>query len=360
MESTIRSPKKSSTLLYVLLFLLLLLIGYFAYNVITQGDKGGTKDVKNEAKDEGSEKGSGGEVVDDDTDGEIDEEVVDTGSMSLSDFKSTSQSVGSMSEIAGSFYTLVSLNNSAKSGYHLFEFTLSGKESGSPQPHATATYVPSLGAVRVDLRGVTTDNSGIGYQKSLDINRDGVVKIYHNVSADQTQELYDIGVVSQTPFLLSIKEVGFGTDVWVLSLGVKYPGVSENQAKLDLGSDVFSKEIQTIAGANRVDGARVSSYSYSASAGVLRVVFEVRGSDTLPIPSVKAEYVDGLLVMRFTDIVSDAIAKMPASQSMSGGITMVWEMDGSSASKYTFEGATKEFKLYGSTNPNQVVLEIRL
>lgn len=359
MEPNVRGRKKSSSFLYIILFLILIGLGYFAYRFV------------NKEKEVDSETGNTPEVIQDNSDDEEvinpdvdenleeeDEEDSDTGVVDFSKFSLAAQSVGSSSDNTDMFYTLSTLTNSAQEGFHRFEFTFMGKQEDSNTPYAVASYVPSLGAIRVDFSGVTTDNSGIGYQKSLDINKEGVIKIYHNVSADQTQELYDIGVSKETTFYFSSTENGENS--WTITLDVRYPGASETEGTLDLGSDEFSKDMQSLSGASSAEGARVSSYSYSASGGVLRVVFEVKGSSSKPIPSVEAEYEGDSLVMRFPSVVSDAIAKMPSSQSMGGGINMLWEMDGSNMSKYTFENASKEFKLYGSTNPNQVVIEIRL
>ncbi|MBI2357100.1 hypothetical protein HYV12_03575 [Candidatus Dojkabacteria bacterium] len=361
MEPRIREPKKSSSLLYVFLFILLALIGYLAYSYVSKQDDAGKKendteqgtdtDTSNDEEELPVEE----EETEDNTDTDTDTPVV----TDLSNFKTTAQNVGVSDSTDTSQYTLSSLTNTANVGYHSFVFTLVEKSSGSPNPYVTSTYVSSLGAIRVDFKGVTTDNSGIGYQKSLMINKEGVVKVYHNVSADQTEELYDVGVTKETPFLLTSTSTTTGT--WSIKLDVKYPGASDSDTTVDLGSDEFSKTVQSIVGATRTDGAKVSSYSYSSSGGVLRVVFEVKGSTEKPIPSATAGYDgDNNLVLRFTDIVSDAIAKMPAALTMSGGVTMIWEMDGTNASKYTFDGATKDFKLYGSTNPNQIIIEIKL
>ncbi|HRI05874.1 MAG TPA: hypothetical protein PLV59_02950 [Candidatus Dojkabacteria bacterium] len=369
MDPNVRTPKKSSSLLYIFLFIVLVLIGYFAYSfVMNQDDKKedgqNTQQEDDNQNDDSQNEGENENPDSNDDQGTSGDELPNgSGSdeVDLSEFKTSSQSVGSDSNTDGDFYSLTALSQKSMTGYHRFQFFVEPKEQGSDvdTPYVTATYVASLGAIRVDFKGITNDQSGVGYQKSMMINKDGVIKVYHNVSADQTEELYDVGVSKETPFLLSVKDTD--TMSWIVTLDVKYPGVSEDSGDVDLGSEEFSKEAQSIVGATRSDGARVSSYSYSASGGVLRIVFEVKGSTAKPIPSVNAGYDgDGKLVMRFTDVVSDAIAKMPAALTMTGGVTMTWEMESSNTSMYTFEGASKEFKLYGGTNPNQVIIEIKL
>ncbi|KKR05716.1 MAG: hypothetical protein UT34_C0002G0223 [candidate division WS6 bacterium GW2011_GWF2_39_15] len=372
MEPNVAPKKRSSSLLYILLLVILALIGYGAYVLVNKESNTDKQnnDTNNESVDENTESetetdtdtntntDTDSETTDSDTNAEPEPDTnTDTTVVDFTSYKTTKQTVGSSDETDGQ-YTLSSLTDTANTGFHRFEFTLTRKTDSDVNPYVTATYIASLGAIRIDFAGVTTDNSGIGYQKSRMINKEGVIKIYHNVSADQTEELYDIGVSKETPFLFSM--TGIDASSWLITLDVKYPGVVDT-ADVDLGSEEFSKDAQTITGAGKADGAKVSSYSYSASGGILRIVFEVKGSTAKPIPSASAGYDgDNLLTLRFTDISEDVIAKMPAALDMPGGITMVWEMEGSSASKYTFDGAAKEFKLSAGTSPNQVILEIKL
>lgn len=337
-------PSKPKIGSYLLLLLILAL-------AIWGGSKLFGKEEKIEEKNEDEKV----EVIDltdeeDDDSKVVEEEDVTT---DFSEFSTGRQSVGEDGNT--NEYTLLGITDTSYTGFHRFVFEMSGKDGVTQQPNIIADYRASLGSIRVDLNGTTTDNSGIGYQKSRDVNKDGVIRLYHNVSSDQTEELYDIGVVSSTPFYLYVSETSTG--VWKVTLDVKYPGASE--VEVDSGSGDFSKDEQTISGGGSSDGARVTSYSYNTSSGVLSLVFTVTGSSSKPVPSALAKYEGDLLTLNFTSLVSDTIAKDGADVSLPGGIKMVAGMSGSS-STYTFEGASREFRLSATTSPNQVVLEIRL
>src|SRR5690606_1489590 len=97
----------------------------------------------------------------------------------MSEFSTDRQSVGSESNTGE--YTLLGVTDSSNVGFHRFTFEISGKNEATESPHIIADYRASLGAIRLDLNGMTTDNSGIGYQQAKDINKDGVIRLYHNV-----------------------------------------------------------------------------------------------------------------------------------------------------------------------------------
>lgn len=214
-------------------------------------------------------------------------------------------------------------------------------------------YRSSLGSIRVNLSGVTSDNSGIAYQGSRSINTEGITRIYHNISSDQTEELYDIGVSESTPFYLHSEEVSSGK--WNIILDVKYPG--ESELEIDLGSTDFSTESQSITGAVSTDGAAVTGYSFSVSGGQLVFVWTVSGSSSKPIPSVSAELgEDGILNVQFESVTSDKVSSAVDSIELPGDIGFTY-----SSGAYHFEiGADSEYKLSASTSPNQVELTVKL
>ena len=146
------------------------------------------------------------EVVVDPVVPEVKEEpkvVIDNGNLDFSTYVTTTMNIGDKDE--DGMFSLDEIKKTADSSVYKFEFVLSPKDSAM-DPYITATYIKSSGAIRVVLDRVNEDNSGIGYQKSLAINKDGVIKIYHNVSAKSTEELYDIGISKETPFYLEGRE----------------------------------------------------------------------------------------------------------------------------------------------------------
>lgn len=278
------------------------------------------------------------------------EEVVST---DFSKFTSNSQEIGSL---GSDEYKLEKITDTKMSGFHRIVFSISSKDDKNNLPNVLASYRADSGVIRVSLNMLTTDASGIAYQKSREIGEQGVLRIYHNVSSNQEEEIYDIGVSKSTTFLLSSEETSAGN--WDVTLDVRYPG--ETNVDVDMGSTDFSQDKQEIIGGTSSDGAKVSSYSYGASSGILSFVWSVKGSDAKPIPSVSAEYVnDNELVVTFSDLSSDVIASSASTLSLYGGVEQVsWTRSGNE-SKYTFKVTSKrDFKLKSSLSPNQVVLEI--
>ncbi|MCC7290082.1 hypothetical protein IT417_02425 [bacterium] len=272
----------------------------------------------------------------------------------FSTFSNSSQSVGNSGN--SSQYTLKSVEDSKEDGFHSFVFNVQAKTSETMEsPYVVVKYMTSQGSIRVDLNGVTKDESGIGYQKSRNIDEQGVIRLYHNISSDPKEELYDIGVAKQT--LFKIVSVEDAENTWKITLSVKYPG--GNTTSETFGSDAFSKDVQAIDGGLKVDNSKVVSYSYSTAGGVLSLVFNVSGSTSRPVPSATAEYnSEGKLVLSFTSLVSDNVHNSLDGDDL-GGFGITTEKVGDKY-VYTFNGPTKEFKLYGSKSPNQVILEIKL
>ena len=282
---------------------------------------------------------------------------IGTTSASDSDFttySSSKQTVGDSTNTKE--YTLKSIVDTAQTGYHNFVFTLDAKATDTTvSPYVTATYSSSLGAIRVVLNGATTDQSGIGYQKSRNIDKDGVIRIYHNVSSNALEELYDLGVSTSTPFKLYV--TANGTNSWKVTVDVKYPG--GNTTSESFGSADFSKEMQAIDGGLTPDNAKISAYSYATSGGVLSITFNVSGSTSRPVPSATAQYnSSSKLQLTFPGLVSDGIYTS-INNKVIGGITITTTRTGNQ-SVYTFDGASKEYRLSATKSPNQILMEIQL
>ncbi|HVX93238.1 MAG TPA: hypothetical protein VHA74_03965, partial [Candidatus Dojkabacteria bacterium] len=253
-------------------------------------------------------------------------------------------------------YTLKSITDTTKTTYHNFVFTLDAKSTDTTvSPYVVVNYSSSLGAIRVDLNGVTIDQSGIGYQKSRNIDKEGVIRLYHNVSADSTEELYDIGVSKSTPFKVFVTENGANS--WKVTVDVVYPG--GNTTSESYGSSDFSKELQALDGCVAPDSCKVSAYSYSTSGGVLSIIFTVSGTTSRPTPAADAKYnASSKLELTFLGLSSDGIYASMNNKTI-GGITITTSRVGTK-SVYTFNGASKEYRLSATKSPNQVLLEIKL
>jgi hypothetical protein len=279
-----------------------------------------------------------------------------TGATDFSKFSGSKQTVGSNPSKAE--YRVSTVTNSDQTDFRRFivriEYTGSTVATAK-FPTSYAEYRSDLSAIRLITTGISEDKSGFGYQDSIEINTKGIIRLYHAVTGVIGEDTFDIGVSKSTDFYLYTKDISAG--VWDLYLDVKYPGVTTSST-IDLGSKDFSKLKQNIVGGTTADGARSVSYSFVAEGGVFQLAFNVQGSSTKPLPDSYAEYVNGKLVMVFTDI-TDVLGNGYTKDFPSIGVMRV-ERTGN-MSKYTFDSVTnKDFKLYGLQSPNQVVLEIKL
>jgi len=287
------------------------------------------------------------------TDTTTDGDNEDTTVTPLTGFSTESQTVGVAS---ASTFTIEEVTNISRTGYHEFVFSLSS--TGTDDPYVVATYRSNDGVIRIDLNQIEKDSSGIGYQKAVAINKEGISQLYHNVSSDQTEEIYDIGVSRSTPFTITTSKMSDGWDVIV---GVQYPG-EVSTTGMDLGSTEFSKLAQSIKGVDATKGATLASYTYGSTSGVLKFVWNVNSTDTNPIPSVSAEYgTENKLVVTFNSVQTDKVYLAVDGIDLPGDLAMQTERSGET-SIYTFYGLTENvnYKLSGSISPNQVIVEIQL
>ena len=306
-----------------------------------------------------------------DFDEDIDEEVVQeqeedteyeyTGDTDFSSFSTDQQVVGEISE---NTFSIRGVEDSRGDGYHKFVFELRQEEldedleMGDIGPLVTATYLSNLGSIRMEFQNIETDNSGIGYQQERRVDRDGVLRIYHNISTEADQEIYDIGVSRSTPFELTA--VYLEEDIWEVVLRVKYPG--DLEVDIDLGSEEFSREDQSIDGAGLEESASIDAYTFGRPTGLLKLVWTVNAQGGNPIPNVSASFnEEGDLVVVFNELFVDRVAgSITEEMILPSGITVVAERE-SGTSTYVFSriSSESEYRLSASLSPNQVVLEIR-
>jgi len=268
-----------------------------------------------------------------------------TGETDFSSFSSDTQTLGEQSEAE---FSIKSLTETARDGYHEFVFTLNTTDE-DVQPYVVASYIANMSVVRLDFQRISQDSTGIGYQQEKSINKNGITRIYHNISAQQDQELYDIGVTKSTSFKLSSEKKTSGE--WSVMLKVKYPG--ERTVEIDMGSEEFSTEDQTIEGIGATENASITSY--------MKLVWSVGGQGDNPIPSVIASYNDeGELVVTFESLSVDRVSNISETLTLPLGITAKPTRSGQT-SIYTFTGmkSKAEFRLSASLSPNQVTLEIK-
>ncbi len=283
------------------------------------------------------------------------EKIVEEKEIVVGDFSKFSNENQEIGNVGNDVYKITLFTEKPMEGFHRFVFEVEG--SGT-LPNVSVSYKPELGAIRLLFKEIEEDNSGLGYQKSYDIEKDGVVKVFHNVSPNSKEEVYDIGVAKSTVFLLHSKKLEDGK--WQINLDVKYPG--ESDLEIDKGSDDFSSDEQSIEGAKSSDGARITNYSYGVEENTFRFIWTVRGSESKPIPEVRARYnEEGELTVVFPDLDSDYIGRDRNEAELIGNVESVSWNRVANETIYRFVlKEKKDFRLKSSLSPNQVILEVEL
>ncbi|MBN1618050.1 hypothetical protein JW887_01755 [Candidatus Dojkabacteria bacterium] len=299
----------------------------------------------------------------------------DTGTEDIVDFSMDAQAIGEYDEDVD--YDLVSIEDSRVADYHEFEFKF--QSSSSKLPLVTASLNSASGYIEVIIKGVSTDNSGIAYQSSRTVNQDGIVNIYHAISSNENESIYNIGIDSDVEFRL---REGDGLSVW---LDVIYPDMSngpDDAADDDSGDfdssgsddeddtdavadpNVFSNNTQTFSTVNSSGDVSLVRYSWAIEGDVLKFVWETSSNSANKIPPVTATYnaTNKTVTVKFSNLQKDSICGTDnvidtelsgISPSMSGSFA-------SGTSTYTFK-LTKEttYKISKSDSPSQVIIEIK-
>jgi hypothetical protein len=351
-------------LIVALLALVLLVVSYFIWNSSQKDTEDKTNDsafeqvvlVEEEEKDVKNDTNKTEEDKEDEKEVETEVETKIPTTTDLSKFSQAKQTLGTKS--TKDEYRVVSVTDTDKGEYRRITFKveyLGADKNTSKLPLSYAEYRSDLSAIRFIMSGISEDKSNIGYQSSRDINTKGIVRIYHAVTGVIGDSTYDIGTTKATGFYLTAVELSKGN--WEINLDVKYPGAVTGST-VDLGSTTFSKTKQSIVGAKTADGASASGFSYSASGGVFQLVLNVQGSATKPIPDSYAEYSGGKLQLVLTDS-SDIFGNGKEYELPSIGKLTV--LRSGNKSTYVLDNVSdKEFMLYGTQSPNQIILEVKL
>ena len=312
----------------------------------TEEESAGSEDENEEDLDESEEDNGDEENIEE----EEEEEVVGD----FSDFSEDTQTVGDSSDKASAEYTLASISDSQQSGFHRFIFDLSSTETEFAS--VEAQLVSSGGYIRVKLDRVTQDDSGIIYQGTREINEDGVLKLYHAVTPNESEEVYQVGISQDTTFYLHTD------DGLKVVLDVKYPGeVESGDGEED--SMEFTTSATTLSGTNTVGDARFVSYSWSTESTLLKFIWGSSSASGNPTPPTTVAYNASAktVTVTFTDLQADAVIGSDGTFS-SALSTIVDEVTGTrsgTTSTYVFDlNDESRYRIYRSTSPNQVVLDI--
>jgi hypothetical protein len=220
----------------------------------------------------------------------------------------------------------------------------------------SATNKSSLGTMEIVVSNVQSDGTGMDYDESIDINKDGLTKLTKVVSGESNTLKYNLGFADAPEFYLYEPElVG---DSLIVKFSIKYPGGEISTE--DYGSTEFTTDDVSVESSTAEEGVRISGYSYSVSGGVLRYVFKTSSNTGSPIPSFEGSLADGVLTVTFPSLSTDIIYSSSGGEvDLPGGVTLSITRSGNQ-SLYEFVGVGDQYKLYGSTSPNQVIVDVQL
>ena len=297
---------------------------------------------------------TGSEDVADQTAPDEEETTADEGSFDR--FSDEIQTVGCSDEADDADYSLTAINDTEMAGYHRFKFVLESDEDQLPE--VEARLVSSGGYISVRLDRITSDESGIGYQSSRRIDTEGIVRIYHQVTPVESEEVYQVGITDDTIFYL---HEGSGLSVL---LDVKYPGADEGADTAAEDSEDFIAEDTTLTGTNTSGDAKLVNYSWSVGSDVVSFVWGTSADSGNPTPPTDVMY-DGAgkkLTVSMKNVLSDTV--IGSSGEFESDLTapvenVVGSREGTT-STYVFHLTTAaEYRIYRSTSPNQLILEVQ-
>jgi len=312
---------------------------------------GCTKKEEDVVEDEGQE------TTQEEKDTEDSAEDEDLGYLSNPDeFTKVKQSLGESSDFE---YTIESVESSKNEGYQEFLFDISSTQSDVVTPLFVVEPFLDKGVLRVTIKNIFGDNTGITHSEGIKVDTGAITGIYRVITSLENTRIYDIGILANNPFKLELKESD--TNTWLFSVKVAYD-TKYTAPTVDYGSTEFSSDAQSIEGMTSEEGAKITTYSYSTSGGILKFTLAVASGASNPIPSVNAQYdEEGMLVVTFESLESDKVSTWGSSISLPSGVTAFVSRSGES-SVYKFGGISgkKPFKLSATQSPNQVLVEITL
>jgi hypothetical protein len=172
------------------------------------------------------------------------------------------------------------------------------------------------------------------------------------VTANESEEVYNIGISSDTEFYLH-------SDGMQVILDVKYPGEASAD-DYDDPDDFMSEDVE-LEGTNEEGDARITGYTWGAEGGIFKFIWETSSTSGNPTPPTTVTYNGDEIVVTFSDLSGDILlSDGEFEESLTSGVgQVVGEIDGDDH-LYTFTlDVESEYKIYREVSPNQVVIEIK-
>jgi hypothetical protein len=282
-----------------------------------------------------------------------DEELGDVEIDSGVDYSTSNQSVG---EDTDELFTLDDLKVTKGENVMEVQFTFAGELSEESSIPVTAVNKSSLGTMEIVVNNVESDGTGMTFDESISVNREGITRLTKIVSGEENTVKYYLGFADAPEFYLYEPEVD-GSSL-IVKLSIKYPGGEISTE--DFGTTEFTSEDVTVESSTSDQGVRISGYSYSVSGDVLRYVLKTSTNTGSPIPSFEGSIAEGVLTVSFPSLSADiTYSATEGSVSLPSGVALNISRSGNQ-SVYDFVGVGDEYRLYGETSPNQVIVEVQL
>ena len=344
--------KKDTVWLVVAMFLLVGVVGGLIWIF------SGSKDVEVGVPD------SGEEVVEQEQEEEQEETSGDPNSVEVEEgdldsieedssvgYSSSNQSVGSDTE---ELFSLSEINVQKGEDVLGIEYVFTGASEGSSLP-VSAVNKSSLGVLEIVISNVENDGTGLSFGEGIEVYREGITKLTKVVSGVENTAKYSLGFTDVVDFHL-YEPVLDGSNL-VVKFSIKYPG--GDVAPSNLGMSEFVTEDVSIESSTADEGVRISGFSYSVSGGVLTYILKTSTNTGSPIPSYQGSIGEGILTVTFPSLNADICYSSSSSVSLPSGVSLNISRSGEQG-VYEFVGVGSEYKLYGETSPNQVVIEVKL
>ncbi|MBN2015568.1 hypothetical protein JW766_01935 [Candidatus Dojkabacteria bacterium] len=270
-----------------------------------------------------------------------------------SDFSTDAQSVGDEA------VTEAVLGKMEQKGYEGFMRITFNLDSEGGVPLTSATLESGANMIKLKIAGLSDDKSGIGVGSEAKVSGSVVSTIIHNVTSEANTSYYSIGIKEDTSFYLHSVS---SPDRIILDI---------KEQEVTNGDDQefsFSKDKQNITGDAEGNAIVMDGISHQdlSGEGVFRITYRIKSVGTGNIPAVLAELVDYDGGKAVKVVISNMKSDFAASgnydetyNSVGGVIGMRGSFAANVSTYYIKLTSAKDYKLYYTQAPAQVILDIK-
>lgn len=255
----------------------------------------------------------------------------------------------STGEVVGESSVLKSVDIKKDEDIVEISFQIDSEESDSVK--ISVSNDTALGVLDIRIDGVSAYEGSLDYGDSLDINYNGITSLRKVIEGVDLQERFALGCSSEVEF--SLLDISDG----LVRVLVKYPGgeISDEE----VGSTEFTTDDLSYEGNDKNGGAKIIDYDYIYNNGSLKFNLQVSSDSGITIPSFESSLSDGVLTVTFPSLYSDSVYKWDDTLELPRGVNLIISRDGDS-SVYEFTGGFTQYRVFGESNPNQVVIDMDL